>query len=92
MSIENTELCPDEVARRAEDLYYRDIRPKVMPQEKGKFLTLDIYSGDYEIDEDGLSANKRLRTRRPGGEFFCIRIGYTAANKMSGTLTEDSAR
>ena len=92
MSVENRQLSDEEIGRRAEEIYYRDIRPKVMPQERGKFLVLDIYSGDYEVDEVSLNANDRLRARRPDGEFFGIRVGYTTANKMSGKLMEDSPR
>ncbi|HLX62089.1 MAG TPA: hypothetical protein VKX17_12480 [Planctomycetota bacterium] len=44
----------EEIERIGEEIYRRDIRPKVMPRHKGKFLFLDIESGDYEMDEDDL--------------------------------------
>ena len=86
-----TQYTNEEIARIANEIYRRDIRPKVMPQHKGKFLILDIESGDYEIDEDDLTAEERLRARRPEGVFFGIRIGYTAAYKLSGTMQEEVA-
>jgi hypothetical protein len=85
-----TQYSNEEIARIANEIYRRDIRPKVMPQHKGKFLILDIESGDYEIDEDDLTAEERLRARRPDGPFFGIRIGYTSAYKLSGSMREDS--
>ena len=80
----------DEVARRADELYRREIRDKVMPQHKGKFLTVDIESGDYEIDDDDLTGEKRLRARRPNGTFFGFRVGYKDAYSLSGGLEEDT--
>src|SRR6266516_6369961 len=85
----HTQYTTEEIARVAEEIYRRDIRPKVMPQHKGKFLILDIESGDYEIDEDDLTAEERLRARRPDGVFFGIRIGYTSAYTLAGTMVED---
>jgi hypothetical protein len=86
-----TQYSNEEIARIANEIYRRDIRPKVMPQHKGKFLILDIESGDYEIDEDDLTAEERLRARRPEGVFFGIRIGYTSAYTLAGTMVEDEA-
>jgi hypothetical protein len=90
MTVEHREYTLEEIGRLGDEVYRRDIRPKVMPQEKGKFLVLDIYSGDYEVDEVSLLADKRLRARRPDGEFYGIRVGYTASYKLSGKLMEDS--
>jgi hypothetical protein len=86
----HSQYTNEEVARMADEIYRRDIRPKVMPHHKGKFLILDIESGDYEIDEDDLSAEEMLRARRPEGVFFGIRIGYKTAYKLGGTMEEDA--
>lgn len=82
---------PEEVARIGNEIYHRDIRDKVIPQHKGKFLILDIRSGDYEIDTDDLSAEEKLRSRRPDGTFFGLRIGYTSAYTLAGRMVEDAA-
>src|SRR5205823_2471321 len=81
----------EEIARHGNEIYRRDIRDKVMPQHKGKFLILDIESGDYEIDTDDLSAEEILRARRPDGVFFGLRIGYTSAYTLDGRMIEDAA-
>jgi hypothetical protein len=67
----------------------RDIRDKVLPQHKGKFLVLDIVSGDYAMDEDDLSAEETLRARRPDGVLFGLRIGYTSAYTLAGRMVEE---
>jgi hypothetical protein len=86
-----TKYSPDEVAHLGNEIYRRDLRDKVMPQHKGQFLILDIQSGDYEIDADDLTAEERLRTRRPDGILFGLRIGYTSAYSLAGRMVEDAA-
>lgn len=84
-----TSYTREEIGQIANEIYHRDIRPKVMPQHKGKFLVLDIQTGDYEIDEDDLSAEERLRARQPNGVLFGLRIGYTSAYTLAGRMIED---
>src|SRR5262249_32903813 len=66
----------EEIARLAEEIYRRDIRDKVMPQHKGKFLTIDIKSGDYEIDEDDITGNSP-----------CARVGLRALSSAGESAT-----
>ena len=49
-----------EIVRRGEEIYDRDIRALVEAEHDGKFLVLDIESGDYEIGDD------ESDDRRPG--------------------------
>jgi hypothetical protein len=84
-----TKYTPEEIGRIGTEIYRRQLRSKVMPHSKGKFLILDIASGDYEIDADDTSAEERLRARRPAGVFFGLRIGYTSAYTLSGRMIED---
>jgi len=48
----------------------------VDPHEKGKFVVIDIYSGDYEIDERDADASVRLLNRRPDALTWAVRVGY----------------
>jgi hypothetical protein len=89
MTMPPIQYTDEEIGRIAEEIYRRDIRDMVMPQHKGKFLVLDITSGDYEIDEDDLKAEDALRARRPDGIFYIIRIGYTTAYTLAGTMAEE---
>ena len=81
----------EEVSRLGEELYHQTIRDQVMPHQKGKFLVLDIETGDYEVDEDDLQAEKRLRSRDPQGVLYGMRIGYTSAYTLSGRMIEENA-
>lgn len=85
-----TQYTAEEVGRIGEEMYRRDIRPKVYPQHKGKFLVLDILTGDFEIDEDDLTASERLRARRPDSVRYGLRIGYTSAYTLAGSMVEEA--
>jgi len=86
----HTKHSRTEIARAGNEIYRRDIRDKVMPQNKGRFLVLDIETGDYEMDDDDLSAEEILRVRRPDGILFGLRIGYTSAYTLAGRMVEES--
>ena len=68
-----------EICDRGEKIYQEQIKPLVEPQEKGKFVVIDIESGDYEIDRDPLAATRRLQERRPGSVQYTGRIGFPTA-------------
>lgn len=81
-----TKYTPEEIAARGEAIYDRDIRSKVEGAHHGKFLVLDVETGDYEIDEDDLTATMRLLDRRPGTVSYGIRIGYRTAYRLGRSL------
>ena len=72
----------DEVCDRGEQIYREQIKALVEPRENGKFIVIDIESGDYEIDEDDALAGEMLRKRRPDAVGFLARIGCRAAYRI----------
>lgn len=83
------ELSKEEFAALAKEIYYRDIRPRVIDEHRGEFLVLDVESGDYEVDEEMLDAEDNLRLRHPQGRFYGIRVGFKAAVTLGGYLPPD---
>jgi hypothetical protein len=71
----------------AECVYQRLRTQLETPDKIGKMIIIEADSGDYEIDDLGVRAAKRLRARRPGGRYFGIRIGYKHAESFGGGLT-----
>ena len=74
----------DEISERAKKIYAEQIKALVEPEENGKFIVIDIESGDYEIHEKGLVASRRLRERRPDSVGFGGRVGYETAYHIGG--------
>lgn len=78
----------EEIGRRGQQLYEESVRAKVETEENiGKQIVIDIETGDYEIDEDGLAASRRLLARHPGAALYGARIGYDAVYALGGVLT-----
>ena len=73
-----------EVTDLAREIYQEKIKTLVEPQEQGKFIVIDIASGDYEIDEEIVDAFDRLKARRPESIAGGLRIGHHATFKMPG--------
>ena len=74
---------PSEVESRGEVIYDRQIRDKVELKHKGRFLVIDVETGEYEIDDDDLVATKRLLVKRPNAVIYGIRIGFPTAYRIS---------
>ena len=73
---------PEEEAQRKQraeqaHVMYEKIRAQLPPSDKGKFLVLDLATGDYEIDKEAIRAGVHLRDRQPDAKHvFEFRIGY----------------
>jgi hypothetical protein len=81
-------LTDEEIDRRGEALYKQSIRPQVETAANiGKLVIIDVETGDYEVDADGLAASDRLLARHPGAALYGERIGYDVAYSFDGVLT-----
>jgi ABC-type branched-subunit amino acid transport system ATPase component len=76
------QFAPGEVSRIAREIYEREIKDKVEPEHRGKYLVLDILTGAYEIDEDDVVLSKRAAERFPEGVRYGMRIGYPASGRI----------
>lgn len=75
---------PEELYKRVKSLYEQHIRAQVENVYDGKIIMIDADSGDYEIDDVGVAASKRLRQRHPNAVFCALRIGYEAVDGFGG--------
>ena len=73
---------PSEVELQGEAIYKRQIRDKVEPKHKGKFLVIDIETGEYEMADDDLVATKRLLVNYPKAVVYGVRIGFPSAYRI----------
>ena len=77
---------PEEISARGKAIYQEKIRHLVIDTEKGRILVIDVESGDYETDEDAITACIRLRERRPDAVIYGMRVGYRVAYNLGGGL------
>jgi len=65
----------EEIARRGDEIYEREVLPRVGPGEQNQVVAIDVETGDYEIAGDELAAAHRLRARRPEAQIWFRRVG-----------------
>ena len=63
----------DELARLGSEVYDRQVRPALRSEDNGKFVAIDVETGEYEMDEDDYAAVARLRSRKPAAEMWLMR-------------------
>jgi hypothetical protein len=71
----------EEIVPRGREIYERDVRPRLGPEHEGKFVVIDVESGDYEISDDDGEAFGRAEDRRPEAVFFVLRVGPEGASR-----------
>jgi hypothetical protein len=75
----------EEVAAKASQLYANQIQPEVeTPDNIGKMLTIDVETGEYCIDTNGVEGMIFLKKKRPTARLFTLRIGYSSAFGFGG--------
>jgi predicted ATP-dependent Lon-type protease len=80
-------LNDEEITQRGRELYQNIIRPKVeTPENIGKIISMNVETGEYEIDDDLLITTLRLRTKQADAALWTERIGFNAVYTVGGTL------
>jgi len=79
-----SDYLPEEIESRGEQIYDEHIRASVEAGNEGKYVVIDIESGDFEMDEDDLQATKRMLAKQPGAVLYGLRVGYPTAYTLGG--------
>jgi hypothetical protein len=76
----------EEFARRGNEIYERDLKPRFSVEDDGKFVAIDIETGAYEIDADEIAASDRLLARYPQAQVWLRLIGarHTRCMRLRG--------
>lgn len=65
------------MGRRAKVVYDTHIKDRIQPEDKGKYLVIDLETGEFELDDDDLAASMRAFQKNPSGkQRYCVRIGH----------------
>lgn len=67
---------PDEIEKRGDEIYERDVAPRATPEDHGRYVAIDIESGAFEIARDQLVAFDRLVARKPDAQIWFRRVGF----------------
>ena len=84
-------LTADEVVDRGEAIYEQTLRSQVETGNIGRYIAIDIATGQYEIGDEHLPTVKLLRARLPQDALVCtLRVGYPAVAVIGGRLRPNS--
>ena len=73
---------PEELARLGTEVFDRRVRPLLRTEDDGKFVAVDVRTGEYEIDRDDYAAVTRLRARVPAADVWLARAGSPATCRI----------
>jgi hypothetical protein len=74
----------EEFGRRGDAIYEEKILPLLKPRDRGKYVAIDIETGEYEISKSDLASCRRLRARIPDAQIYGVRVGYPAVHIFGG--------
>jgi len=89
MHVKHPRYSKEEFARRGDEIYERDIKPRLTPEDHGKFVAIDIETGAYEIDADEDVASDRLDARLPDAQIWMKRVGYLHVRRFGGRVHQE---
>ena len=75
-------LTSEEVVRRGKELYEEHIRANVEAANRGRYLIINVETGEYEIDDDHIVASDRAAAKYSGAALFAMRIGYPTMGRI----------
>jgi hypothetical protein len=78
----------EEVGARGK-LIYEQIRDAVEPGNDGRYVSIDIVSGNYRVADDDVSCVIALRNEHPDAVVYTKRIGYTAIVSFGGRIPRE---
>jgi len=72
----------EEVAQRGDEIYEREVFPRMGAEDEGKLALIDVQTGDYEVDRDEIAASDRLLARHPDAQVWTRQVGSRYARRF----------
>lgn len=71
-----------ETVRRAEELYERRLRSQVEAGNLGKYIAIDVDTGQYQIGDDYHAVARQMLDHNPAAALGVLRIGHRAVGRI----------
>lgn len=72
----------EKIANEGQKIYER-IKGQYEPKYNGKYLAIEIDSGEVFMGKDGSAAMYKAQTKYPKKYFFLVKIGFTVAETIA---------
>ena len=75
----------NETARLGDEIYERDIRPRIEADHHGEYVAIDVDSGSWAVADSLLAAAERLREQSAEAhDVWAVRVGFRALHHFGG--------
>ena len=81
--IDNQPLSLQEIEKRGKEIYETQLKEKIESEKNGKYLVLEVESGEYFINDFLDEALKEAKKKFPNKIFYSLRIGYPGVFSFS---------
>ena len=71
---------------------YQKIKVNYDPKENGKFLAIDIDSGEVYLANTSAEAVELAREAHPGKVFYVVKIGYDTVETMAKAFVQSETK
>ncbi len=75
-------LTPEQVAELGEKIYLEKLKSILEPNDTGRFVAIEVESGDYFVGSSIIEAIEKARTLHPDKLMHTIKIGFEGVFKM----------
>ena len=86
MGITKRRYPKEEIVKRGEAIFEKDVRPHLKGHDPMDFVLIDIETNAYEVDANNLTACLRLRERNPDAQIFARRVGSRTIHHFGGRI------
>jgi hypothetical protein len=80
------QYAPGEIVTLGKALYESHIRQQIEDDNTGKYLAINIETGEWELGVDHAETVLRAHAKFPTAGIYGMRIGYRAAEALGGGL------
>ncbi len=75
----------EETARRGDEIYERDIKPTLAEDQRGRYVAIDVDSGNWAIADTLRAATDEIHAHHPDpSAVWCLRVGYRVLRHFGG--------
>lgn len=75
-------LTPEQVAEKGQQIYKDKLKAILEPKDRGKFVIIEVESGDYFVADSMIDALSKAKEKYPNKVFHTIKVGFDGIFKM----------
>jgi len=76
----------EEIAKRGEAIFEKEVRPHLKGRDPMAFVVIDIETRACEVDADNLTGCLQLRERNPDAQIWGRRVGARTIRHFGGRI------